>query len=409
MDSENNPETLQSCRSLLSGNDLLAHYVATYELNSCFERLVLPEEELAHQDQIIRLKEEFRQILAQQRVDREEAFSKGEWEADRKRVRVVKAFGKYNVFGYQQDKQLYLQGYEALHLMEMKRLIVYWDTVIVSMEQAYVLFLGYPDSLDLEEYLVYSMLMRTGFYLLKFDANRIYQSHDDSSKTLDEYSKCVWRNLYDMLNQPNPLLEETENSLDLEQYNDIRRSMLSFGNKIMSPTKPEVFEQSKSKRKRVNSDHETNVSHDIKDTTEQSYECKLKQFSDLFESFDVIKSSLVNLPTDENEESSQLKLSFDMFTADGSVFRKSFPPAPEHRILVSRSNQPLPTAGEIGRLFQGQPEPLVPILMFRVSDTLSLSCFLYCFTKLPSNLVAVRYPGCSIQRKSVETEDVHLN
>ncbi|XP_053688070.1 uncharacterized protein LOC128737458 [Sabethes cyaneus] len=431
MSTEQSVSEIPSCRSLLSGRDLLAHYMTDFQPHTSLNRLVLPEEESAHQNEIIQLKEEFRQILSQQHVDREDLYSKGEWENDRKRVRILKAQGKWNVFGYQENKNLYLNGYEALHLMEMNRLIVYWSSVIVSMEQAYMLFLGYPDSLDLEEYLVYNILMRSGFYLLKYDANREYESDMESGRELDEDQKCIWRNLYEMLHQPNPLIDETDSTIDPIKYDEIKRSMLSLRNSIMFQTTPVHSEQSEAKRKRADS-IETSSLHFEQSKTKRKrassievcsehnegvinksnniFNSKLKKFNELFHSFNVIKSTLNDSLADVDREDNQLKFSFDMYTADGSVFRKSRPTPPEHRILVRRSNQSLPTAAEIGHFFQCQPTPSVPILLMLVSDTLSINCFLYNFNQLPSNIIAVRYPKSSIAMQensalNVESDD----
>lgn len=68
------------------------------------------------------ISDEFRTVLAQQRVAKGEAYSEGEWDNDRKRVRIRKAVGKWHIYGYQEDQIRYVDGYEALHLLEMVRI-----------------------------------------------------------------------------------------------------------------------------------------------------------------------------------------------------------------------------------------------------------------------------------------------
>ncbi|KAL1392848.1 hypothetical protein pipiens_012178 [Culex pipiens pipiens] len=194
-------------KSLLSGRDLLEHHISTYDVRGLPSKLTCAEEEPDQAEAVQRLKDEFRLLLAQNRVGKADLYSEGEWQRDRKRVRLRRTAGKWNLYGYMEDKVHYLDGYEALHLMEMNRLLVYWNSVLVSLEQAYTLFLGYEESLSLEEYQVYNSLMRAGFYLLKFDCNRKYRP-EVTGKELDDETKCVWRNLFDVLRQPNPLIDE---------------------------------------------------------------------------------------------------------------------------------------------------------------------------------------------------------
>lgn len=70
--------------------------------------------------------DEFRLLLAQNRVGKADLYSEGEWQRDRKRVRLRRTAGKWNLYGYMEDKVHYLDGYEALHLMEMVSLDRYF-------------------------------------------------------------------------------------------------------------------------------------------------------------------------------------------------------------------------------------------------------------------------------------------
>ncbi|XP_065093646.1 uncharacterized protein Tsen54 [Ochlerotatus camptorhynchus] len=386
-------------RPLLSGRDMLQHHVGNYDFHTRIHRLTRSEDEAEHQDHISKIRDDFRRILEQQRVGKAETYSEGEWDNNRKRVSIRRAVGKWHIYGYLEDKIRYLDGYEALHLLEMNRLIVYWDTVVISLQQAYGLFLGYPESLTLEQYQVYSILMRAGYYVLKCDSNRKYQAVDSSlERKLSVEEKCVWQNLYHILRQPHPLVEEVELDLNAAMHNKVRESMQNLNSTITMQQEPRptdeehtMAEYNSEKRNRSDSDHDedhrkrvkTNDSLSKKETDKKS---RLDSFIDLFASFDVVKSAIGTTPP-VDEDQTTLRLHFDVFPSDGSVFRKSQPVIPEYRIIVRLSNEPLLTAKDIAVLYQRQPKPEVPILLMQVAETLSIHCFLYSFYRLPGNLI----------------------
>lgn len=226
------------------------------------------------------------------------------------------------------------------------RLIVYWDTVVISLQQAYGLFLGYPESLTLEQYQVYSILMRAGYYVLKCDSNRKYQAVDSSlERKLSVEEKCVWQNLYHILRQPHPLVEEVELDLNAAMHDKVRESMQNLNSVITMQQGPRSSDEddmtaecNPEKRKHSDSDHDDDHRKRVK-TNETVPEIKtdkksrLDSFIDLFASFDVVKSAIgTHLPVDEEQPT--LKLHFDVFPSDGSIFRKSQPVIPEYRIIV---------------------------------------------------------------------------
>ncbi|KAL1403000.1 hypothetical protein pipiens_019559 [Culex pipiens pipiens] len=322
-------------KSLLSGRDLLEHHISTYDVRGLPSKLTCAEEEPDQAEAVQRLKDEFRLLLAQNRVGKADLYSEGEWQRDRKRVRLRRTAGKWNLYGYMEDKVHYLDGYEALHLMEMNRLLVYWNSVLVSLEQAYTLFLGYEESLSLEEYQVYNSLMRAGFYLLKFDCNRKYRP-EVTGKDLDDETKCVWRNLFEVLRQPNPLIDEEV------------------------PDEALIDKQ-------------------------------------LFQRFDIIRNSFDDSP--KGNPNTSLKLLFDMFPSDVTNFKRSEPMLPEYRIVVTTTRDPLPTAADVAHLYRSQPQAAVPILVMQVADTLTIHCFLYSFYRLGRNLVTVRAPERAVRAR----------
>lgn len=397
-------------KPLLSGRDMLQHHVGNYDFNTRI-RLVKAEEESEQQEDISRIKNEFRTVLAQQRVGKAEMYSEGEWDNKRKRIRIRKAVGKWHIYGYLENKVQYVDGYEALHLLEMNRLIVFWDTVLISLEQAYTLFLGYPESLSLEHYKVYSTMMRAGFCLLKFDLNRKYQIDTETTEqNLDEERACVWRNLYKILRQHNPISQQ-EQDTDQALAQQVERSMQNFNSMIASQIESSN-EIKSSDDNTQDDDQEIPFKRQRIDSsaieTKTANQSKLDAFADLFESFEIVHSTL-ETDLDPDEKSSNVQLHFDMFcNSDGSTFRKSQPSVPEYRIIIRLSSEPPLTANDIAALYSRQPKPDVPILLMLVAETLSIHCFLYSFYRLPKNLVVIP-PRRIMDRNSTDDDDLAID
>ncbi|XP_055631032.1 tRNA-splicing endonuclease subunit Sen54 isoform X2 [Toxorhynchites rutilus septentrionalis] len=382
--------TIRCSAALLNGRDMLEHHMGNYDMSTCVPRLVHPEEELQHSESIQQLKDEFRKILTQQRVGKSKAYSMGDWENDRKRMRITQLVGKWNLFGYLEDQIYYVDGYEALHLMEMNRLIVYWNSVVVSIEQAYTLFLGYSESLSLEEYQVYSTLMRSGFHLLKYDADRKYQAEQTTKRKepLDRETLYVWSILGEMLGKPNRSIDPT-NVTDIELYDKVRMSMQNSSAIIKSQEYPKELCANGSGKRKASSQMEPIEPKRMK------YDCffnghfgcrsKVNKFKKIFGKFDVIQSTLDDGADLINLDTCRFKLLFDLFPSDGTTFKKSEPMVPDYRIFVGTSSDPLPTAAEISYVYKSQPDPKVPILMMRVAESMSIHCFLYNFHRVPSN------------------------
>ncbi|XP_058463651.1 uncharacterized protein LOC131437960 isoform X2 [Malaya genurostris] len=351
-----------------------------------------------------------RLLLTQQRVGKVDTYSIGEWIDERRGVKITKAVGKWNLFGYVEDQNRFVEGYEALHLMELNRLVVYWNSVVISLEQAYTLFLGYPGSISLEEYQVYNTLMRAGFYVLKCNSGRSYETKTVQDKQLDIEEQCVWNNLYELLNQSHLPKNVSDCNTTTEMYQNVRSSMLNIGHRIMAQIKVDnctgIESEGGSAKRRVSDSNEDECMKRNKveqSSCESTFRTRLEQVSNLFQTFDIIKNSLDDLP-ELSTEVPQSNLLFDLFCIDGSIFRKSKPVPPDYRILVRTSNEEIPSAAEIAHLYRTQQKPAVPILLMLVSDTLSIHCFLYNFYRLPSKLITVSYPSSARQEDFTSAE-----
>ncbi|XP_012145492.2 tRNA splicing endonuclease subunit 54 [Megachile rotundata] len=123
-------------------------------------------------------------LLAVERVDRISQLASAEWLPAQKRAKVKKHSGQdWSSFGLEKNGALYLIPEEALFLLEANCLELTWNDVPLSIQQAYDLLIDNIEC-SLEEYRVYSQLVRYGYHIQRF----IYASernvkHDESVNT----------------------------------------------------------------------------------------------------------------------------------------------------------------------------------------------------------------------------------
>ncbi|XP_050091070.1 uncharacterized protein LOC126574759 [Anopheles aquasalis] len=382
--------------SLLSGSELLQHHTSTYEVNAEFTRLVSVEDlDAARQHDLARMKDDLRRLLAQQRVSKSECISEGVWENDNRRVRIVRAEGKWQAFGYEDSSGKYVDSHEALFLMEMNRLIVKWNGVVVSIEQGYTLFLGpahHSSYLSLEEYQVYSLLNRAGYFVLRYDSDRVvYQLQE--MDTLSAEERCVWSNLHEMLHQPNPRETVSEKEKQSNLYETVRNSMLQCKEHICgSAVSLEVAISPQT--------DETPYEPPPKKPHMEENDCfaLVDRFRRMFQRFDIIRSATEEeFSRSDGSNESVPRFTFELFSSDAQGFKKSLPPLPIARILVRKSSEPMPQLRELQRLYDSQKIP-VPLMLMLVSDSLSVNCFLYDMSPLRRNII--KLPNDSLGQDS---------
>ncbi|XP_017886896.1 uncharacterized protein LOC108629051 [Ceratina calcarata] len=110
-------------------------------------------------------------LIAIERVDRISQLASAEWLPDQRRARVKKLSGQdWGSFGLEKNGALYLIPEEALFLLEANRLELTWNNVPVSIQQAYELLIDDAEC-SLEEYRVYSQLVRHGYRIQRFIYN----------------------------------------------------------------------------------------------------------------------------------------------------------------------------------------------------------------------------------------------
>ncbi|XP_046741148.1 uncharacterized protein LOC124408330 [Diprion similis] len=109
-------------------------------------------------------------LLGIERVERSSQLATAEWLPLESRARVTKKSGQeWTNFGLEENLELYLIPEEALLLLELNRLELTWEGVPLSVQQAYAVLLeSNQPKCNIDEYRVYSHLVRQGYRLQRF-------------------------------------------------------------------------------------------------------------------------------------------------------------------------------------------------------------------------------------------------
>ncbi|KAK9303856.1 hypothetical protein QLX08_004586 [Tetragonisca angustula] len=137
-------------------------------------------------------------LIAIERVDRISQLASAEWLPEQKRAKVKKYSGQdWSSFGLEKSGILYLIPEEALFLLEANCLELTWNDVALSIQQAYELLIDNVEC-SLEEYRVYSQLVRYGYRIQRFVYNSEKNIKGDENscikrKVIVEPERGLWR------------------------------------------------------------------------------------------------------------------------------------------------------------------------------------------------------------------------
>lgn len=271
------------------------------------------------------------QLLHFERIAYTNNINQGIYEADNNRVRLESLSGKRNV-GYSEDSVNYLKPHEALLMIEMSKLAVFYDSVIVSVEQAYALFLDDPNEVSMEEYLVYSYLNRAGYNVFLHDPETDKQKYEAAKKrrqmkSEDEMIICVLKEKLTQTVQ----IDLVESQLEL--YQQTKKTMELCCEKISgkrhcdepeAKTHPTTQSEEPASKRHKPDDIESQDSSflDVLKT-----EPEFTTYQEIFNRFSIIKRA-------ENfgATSSNLSFKFDIFLPKPN-FKKSSD-LPNYRLLI---------------------------------------------------------------------------
>jgi tRNA-splicing endonuclease subunit Sen54 len=268
----------------------------------------------------------FQNLLNLERVILTNKVSKAIY--DGTRVRVVSTVGKW-IHGYHEDAVNYLRPHEALFLMEMCKLEVTFDSVPMSIEQGYAIFLDPSGEVPFEDYLVYSYLSRAGYFVYthRFEKDREkYEAAE--ARVLDKEDEMIFCVLMEKLNQPvtesfvkqeSELYEKTKTCMEVlcEQISG-KRGDVPGTSRIKTAVEEPPVKRQKTETKVVEDRSFIDI---LKNETEYS------TYEHIFESFSFIKRA-------ENFEESEgkLKFTFDIFLP--KMHFKRTEDLPNYRVLV---------------------------------------------------------------------------
>lgn len=286
--------------------------------------------------------ENLRTLLGFERIALSNKIIKGVYEPASNRVKVAAFSGKWKV-GYFEDHVNYLKPFEALHQIELGRLEVTFDLVVMSVEQAYAIFLDPSNDVSFEEYAVYSYLMRTGYFVYDYSVEGDNLRYENLQKRLkkieiDKEKEMIWCVLMEKLHLPTTSkLIETEPEL----YQITKDAMTAQSEKITGrrdETVKDLMETSEGpsqKRelspipddfhKRLKTTNDTPSEENFLDVLKTETEYYTHQ--NIFERFSFIRRA-----ENFDAEKSKLKFSFDVFLPSTSFKRSE--DIPNYRVVV---------------------------------------------------------------------------
>lgn len=224
-------------------------------------------------------------------------------------------------------------------LTSQNRLDVYLDTVIVSLEGAYSLFLRKRSDaadcgkLSKEEYAVYSHFMRNG-YTIQVHTPEVNSTSRSKCQQSSQPEQCVWNYLFELLGQQQPATKRP--CINDETYERVKDSM----DKTISMFKPHKTKQGSGSRKRKQEDGESTSAGYLNTNQYFGNESlnafmigdERRIFQKVFDKIDIIQLNATDVA--EIDPSESLNFSFDLWT-DG-IFKKTENAQPNFRIVVLR-------------------------------------------------------------------------
>lgn len=239
----------------------------------------------------------------------------------------------------------------------------------MSIEQAYAIFLGYrcSNSLSWEEYLVYSYLIRAGYYVFLPNAETDEEKFEyaqlrNQTKIEDQMIRCV---LNETLNLPFSFDFVTSNyKLYLKTKAAMKNhfNAIAGGNGLGDIDDRSCDEPPPKKFKPFNEDQERNFLDILKAESEYlSYQELFKKFSSI---------SRNEFPQTSDEEKA-LEFSFDIYYQK-SNFKRTEQLANYRLLVLSPNDDKFPTNQQLEALRKSQPYE-IPIIIAIVSQSIQFS------------------------------------
>uniref|UniRef100_A0A0A1XLN1 tRNA-splicing endonuclease subunit Sen54 n=1 Tax=Zeugodacus cucurbitae TaxID=28588 RepID=A0A0A1XLN1_ZEUCU len=338
-----------------------------------------------------KLYDDLRKQLSMPRIDRLGGRALATWDPDEKAVHVLRKDGKFGNFGYSHGGRLYLEYYEALFLLEMNRLQLEYHTMIMSVEQAYLLLLGEESTAKCNEYLVYAHLTRIGYILVRHQNIPYYDNIEPTEED------CAWALALNVINnraipenvKKSPHFVKVKKQMkcikecitkqqtsEPKQLSETVSTSINFDGKVISTgkrktTTVEAENPNETKRRCLEvASSQKSFLDCLKDEPEY------RQFQETFAKFDIIQ--MADAATNTEEEVRTLHIAFDLYLHNDG-FKKRTPKPPTFRLLILGVHEPFPTHAEITNTYNLQKYP-VPLLVVSVGESKQIQAFMYYFS-----------------------------
>lgn len=273
---------------------------------------------------------------------------------------------------------------------------LFFDTVIVSLEQAYALLLDRTISAPL--YFVYAQLMRTGYVVELFNKANDLRSTATCSADASTKRAYIWHCLYECLGQKQPATRmelkrnpSADDPIYLETkklFNDMDeciRTQVSVSSVSDDGDGENWLHGARLKGKPINTPKKSKRKLC---TTNKSAPLDIllpeidAAFQSVFEKLQFIQlTPMEQGMTDDESMMDEISFDFDLFDANTN-YRKSDPGLPAYRVIVidtatqSPAQNPAPSIQAVSRCYFGQRHR-VPVLIVFVNDTMAMQAFLY--------------------------------
>ncbi|XP_063701460.1 uncharacterized protein LOC134831610 [Culicoides brevitarsis] len=318
-----------------------------------------------------RIKRNYKEVSCKERIARHDSRMQGNFNPERRSVTVKALTGTSHRYFGQQDKQgTHLRLYEALYLMEINDLVVYYNDVIISIEQAYALFLGTDDAeMTFEQYMAYKNLLQSGFVALKHRKIQEIDTKIDNSQEVEEQKERKTENndIWDCLRSKIHFLnwkEINSERLDEQISGKFDQTCAYFnGNRPNSSTGSCNFEAPVAKKPKLDIQTEEKIINDAKTILPSN---ETHEYSSIFSQLDIIEVL-------EDPNSSKIDFDFDIFLAEE---------AKKHKISESKPNfygkvVNFDTKIDYSVIHQLKSQANgTPVMILIVFDNLSISSFI---------------------------------
>ncbi|KAL9901997.1 tRNA splicing endonuclease subunit 54 [Glossina fuscipes fuscipes] len=401
----------------LRGSELILLRNKDIGISSAGLKKTVPKDTEEEVKELEKLYDCLEQQLSRSHIERLGGRTLAEWDHKTQAVRVIRKDGKFENFGFNKHGQHYLEYYEALFLLEKNRLQLEYNSCVASIEQSYLLLIGEKHSQRCDEYLVYSVMTRSGYILNKYE-NRP-KAHSHRKQEIRSREDCIWHILEMEIEQEKKSQKEqivpdyVRNYVD---YTKIRQQFQQIKETIKTPEKgtqnivcnDEYSENDLDFRKKMETnlkrpaqdDNDCNYWHKIKrnctlstpatttaNTSNESLidflksDAEYERFRETFHKLNIIPLKSYDRENEEAKDDSSIEIlpiNFDVYLHNEG-YRKSSPGSPQFRIVILKTQQSFPTHQQIYFTHRQQLDP-VTLLLIAVNESRQLQAFLYHFS-----------------------------